>query len=192
MNGRTSWIETWEPDGSDQELEQAYTGVREPDGSLSNLYKPYGLRPHILFAADRLYRAALHHPDNTLEPWLLELVGSHVARLTGCDYAFTHHGHNFRVLLGDTVRAEAILETLDSPSPPLEDPRLRAILAYTGKLTLSPGEMSEDDVNALRRAGLDDGEILEVNQVAASFGYWVRAINGLGITLGDEKIGLYS
>lgn len=191
MTGQTSWIETWEPDGTDRDLELAYAPVREPDGSICNLYKPYGLRPHILFAADQLFRATLHHPDNRLEPWLLELIGTHVARLTGCDYAFTHHGHNFRVLFKDDVRAAAILEALDSPAPPLDDSRLRAVLAYTGKLTLSPADLSEDDVTALRQTGLSDGEILEVNQVAASFSYWVRVINGLGITLGDEPVGFY-
>jgi len=30
-----------------------------------------------------------------------------------------------------------------------------------------------------------------VNQVCANFNYWVRVINGLGIRLGDEKIGAY-
>ncbi|MDP6368419.1 MAG: alkylhydroperoxidase, partial [Planctomycetota bacterium] len=49
----------------------------------------------------------------------------------------------------------------------------------------------EADVEALRAAGLDDGEILEVNQVSASFNYWVRTINGLGIRIGAEKAGLF-
>ena len=49
--------------------------------------------------------------------------------------------------------------------------------------------MTEADVEALRDAGLADGEILEVNQVSASFNYWARTINGLGIQLGGEKVG---
>ena len=36
-----------------------------------------------------------------------------------------------------------------------------------------------------------DAEIVHLNQVAASFAYWVRVINGLGIRLGDESIGKY-
>ena len=186
-----SWIEKREADETDADLETAYARVREADGSLCNLYKPYGHRPHILFAADRLHKATLHNPDNKLEPWLLELVGTHVACLTGCAYATAHHGHNFRVLLGDEARAAAILETLTSPAPKLEDERLAAILAYCGKLTVSSAELGSGDIEALRRVGLEDGEILEVNQVAAAFNYWVRTINGLGIALDGEPIGFY-
>ena len=43
--------------------------------------------------------------------------------------------------------------------------------------------MVESDAEALRTVGLDDGEILEVNQVSASSNYWVRTINGLGMLL---------
>ena len=52
--------------------------------------------------------------------------------------------------------------------------------------------MSEADISALREAGLSDTEILEVNQISANFAYWVRVINGLGIKLGDERIGIYA
>ncbi len=52
--------------------------------------------------------------------------------------------------------------------------------------------MSEADIAALRAAGVSDTEILEVNQISANFSYWVRVINGLGIQLVDEGIGLYT
>ena len=52
--------------------------------------------------------------------------------------------------------------------------------------------MSEADIETLREAGVSDTEILEVNQIGANFAYWVRVINGLGIQLGDERIGRYS
>ena len=59
------------------------------------------------------------------------------------------------------------------------------------KLTRSPETLEEEDLSAMRRCGLSDGQILEVNQVAANFNYWARVINGLGIRLGDEPVGLY-
>lgn len=45
----------------------------------------------------------------------------------------------------------------------------------------------KEDIELLQTNGIDDGEILEVNQVTAYFGYANRTVLGLGTTtLGDE------
>ena len=61
--------------------------------------------------------------------------------------------------------------------------RERALLAYALRLTREPAAMSRRDVEALRSAGLDDGEILDANQVTAYFAYANRVADGLGIEL---------
>ena len=58
------------------------------------------------------------------------------------------------------------------------------------KLTLLPGEIEDKDIKALHRAGLDDGQILEINQVAAYFAYANRTVTGLGVHTEGEKLGL--
>ena len=65
------------------------------------------------------------------------------------------------------------------------------MLLYARKLTLNPGDMKKTDIAELKKNGASDEEILEVNQVAAGFGYSNRVLNGLGVELGKEKIGLY-
>lgn len=192
MGKDVCWIETIGYDQADDDLKAVYDQVRGPDGCLDALYKPYGLRPHMLGPADALYRATLHNDGNSLPKWLLELVGTYVAILTGCDYAAVHHGQNFKVLFGDPVGAEHILDALrdDRAEDELEQ-KERTIMHYVAKLTRSPEKIREEDLGAMRRCGLSDGEILEVNQVAASFNYWARVINGLGIRLGDEPVGRY-
>ncbi len=57
----------------------------------------------------------------------------------------------------------------------------RAILDYACKLTLTPGEMTEADIQALREVGLDDPTIHDVVQVTALFNYYDRLADGLGI-----------
>jgi uncharacterized peroxidase-related enzyme len=59
--------------------------------------------------------------------------------------------------------------------------RERAILDYAVKLTLQPGEMVREDVDELRRAGLDDGAIHDVAQVTGFFNLYNRLADGLGI-----------
>jgi alkylhydroperoxidase family enzyme len=51
--------------------------------------------------------------------------------------------------------------------------------------------MKKTDIEELKKNGASDEEILEVNQIAAGFGYSNRVLNGLGVELGNENIGLY-
>lgn len=63
------------------------------------------------------------------------------------------------------------------------DARLRAILAYAEKLTVSPSAMVEGDLEPLRREGLDDRAILDVVQVTAYYNFVNRTADGLGVEL---------
>jgi uncharacterized protein YciW len=64
------------------------------------------------------------------------------------------------------------------------------MLAYARQLTLYPASVADSDVELLRSAGLDDGEILEVNQVTAYFAYANRTVQGLGVTTHGDVLGL--
>lgn len=57
-------------------------------------------------------------------------------------------------------------------------------------MTTAANTLSETDILALRTAGLKDGEILEINQVTAYFGYANRTVLGLGVNAAGDIIGL--
>jgi len=57
------------------------------------------------------------------------------------------------------------------------------MLTYVEKLTLTPWEMVEADVVALREAGFSDAGILDINQVTAYYAYVNRLADGLGVEL---------
>jgi uncharacterized peroxidase-related enzyme len=61
----------------------------------------------------------------------------------------------------------------------------RAILTYAEKLTLHPAQASRDDLEALRKVGLDDTAILQVNLIASFFNYVTRVADGLGVGRGE-------
>ena len=69
-------------------------------------------------------------------------------------------------LLDDAGRSDAIRQALQhrQPEDVFEGAEL-AGLQYAGKLTLTAAEVTEADIESLRKAGLDDGHILEINQV---------------------------
>ena len=67
------------------------------------------------------------------------------------------------------------------------DARLDAIMDYAVKLTLTPGQVSEDDVVALREQGLQDVDILDLNNMVAYYCYTNRVANGLGLKTSIES-----
>jgi len=63
------------------------------------------------------------------------------------------------------------------------------LLRYVEKLTASPADMNQSDIETLRDAGVSDGEILETNQVCGYFNYVNRHLNGLGVSTDGDVIG---
>ena len=63
-------------------------------------------------------------------------------------------------------------------------------MAYVRKLTEDPASLTEADIAALRGTGWTDGEILEINQVSAYFGYANRTVLGLGCSTEGDILGL--
>lgn len=58
-----------------------------------------------------------------------------------------------------------------------------AILNYAVKLTKTPWDMQEDDVDRLRQEGLSDSAILDVNQITGYYNFVNRLAAGLGVEL---------
>ena len=186
-----AWVDTVVYQQAGERLKEIYDAASSQIGEVHNLYRAHSLRPETIDGSDRLYKAVLHCPDNTLAPWLGELVATYVAALNECHYAFVNHGANFCHHLDDDDRAERIMAALPQGVPVEElDEKSLALLDYTRKLTMEPGKMTQEDLLPLRRLGFTDGEIVEANQICAGFNYWTRTLNGLGVEL-DSWAGLY-
>lgn len=191
-DNQVCWLQFVPEAEAEAELAQAYRSVAGPDGRVDNLYKAMSLSPAAIEPADRLYKALLHNADCPFEPWLRELISTQVALLCGCDYAAINHGENFHDFYGNRSESEMLLAAISQQQWPdiAREPKLAAILAFNHDLTLEPQAISSSHMDKLRTAGLDDKQIVYLVQISASFAYWARVINGLGICLGDEPIGL--
>ncbi|MEO5720303.1 MAG: peroxidase-related enzyme [Chthoniobacterales bacterium] len=185
-----SWIKTVSPAESAGRLREIYLRIAAPDGAVDNVLQVHSLRPHTLEAHLALYKNVLHHHGNSLPFWFLETIGIYVSLLNRCAYCVAHHTAGLRRLLSE-ARASAIqaaleTETLDQTF----DAREQALLRYAKQITQAPHELTESDIDELRSAGLDDGEILEANQVASYFAYANRTVLGLGVTTAGDRLGL--
>ncbi|MEM6986078.1 MAG: peroxidase-related enzyme [Pseudomonadota bacterium] len=189
----SAWIRMLSDQEADENLLDALALSRTPHGTVDNVMRVHSLRPSSLRGHVTLYRAALHDDLNTLPLWLQETVASYVSMLNDCDYSLANHWANARHLIADDARADAIERALRAESPEaVFDGRELALMHYAHKLTTAPGSMVESDVAALREAGLDDGEILEANQIIGYFNYVNRCLNGLGVTTDGDVVGYYA
>lgn len=189
----TAWIEMITDDSADADLADALAGARTPHGTVDNVLRVHSLRPNTMRGHMKLYKAALHDEANTIPMWLQEVVASYVSVLNDCAYSYANHWANARHLMEDDAKADAVEAALRGRAPEAAlDGAALAMCRYAEKLTLRPAEMVQADVGGLRDAGLDDGQILEVNQIICYFNYVNRSINGLGVTTAGDIVGYYA
>ena len=186
-----TWIETVAYGDSEDELRALYDRIKGPDDNVDNIMLAHSLRPHTMQGHMTLYKYVLHHPRNSLPKAYLESIGVYVSSLNKCAYCVEHHFAGMARLLNDALRSDAIRQALQhrQPEDVFEGAEL-AGLQYAGKLTLAAAELTETDIDSLRKAGLDDGQILEINQVTAYFSYANRTVLGLGVSAAGDIIGL--
>ena len=187
-----AWIKTIEYDDAKGRLRQLYDRVKGPGNNVDNIMMAHSLRPHSMEGHMALYKYVLHHTGNTVPKWFLETIGVWVSLLNDCSYCVEHHFSGLKRLMADDARADklrAALEAGDIATTGLTEAEQLA-LAYARALTIQPGAMTEASVIALRDAGYDDGQILEINQVAAYFNYANRTVLGLGCSTKGDILGL--
>ena len=97
-------------------------------------------------------------------------LAARIARLNGKNDLALHYGRG-----------------MDANDEPIADPsfdggadaQLSAILAFTDRVATSPKDVTSDDVERLKRAGLDEADIVRLTQLNAFLAYEIRLIDGL-------------
>jgi uncharacterized peroxidase-related enzyme len=185
------FIDVIGPESAAGRLSKIYNQVSGPGGQVDNVLQIHSLRPHSLEGHMALYKAVLHHPRNRTPIWFLEAIGVLVSLLNDCSYCAKHHGAGMKRLMArEPEKFEACMAELqkDEPARPFNKAQ-RSALVYAKKLTQRPGDISAEDIRRMREAGLSDGKILEVNQVASYFAYANRTVTGLGVHTEGEQLG---
>lgn len=191
-----TFIKTILPDAAEGRLKKLYERIKGPDGRVDNILVVHSLRPASLEGHMALYKNVLHHSANQTPKWMLEAVGVYVSMINRCAYCVDHHYEGLRRLIDDDEKAGGIKGALSSAleSESIESSYLSAkevaMLNYARNLTAAPASITKTHIDALRAGGVEDGEILEINQVAAYFAYANRTVLGLGVTPEGDTLGL--
>jgi len=185
-----SWIKTIPYEEATGKLRQLYERVKGPSNNVDNVLSIHSLRPHTLTAHMGLYKAVLHHHGNSLPKWYLEALGVYVSQLNACSYCVDHHSEGLKKLV-EQSEFEKIRNCIDQDTIESHfDGKYLAGMKYAKQITLSIQELQKADMDALQSAGLNDGEILEINQVVSYFNYVNRSVIGLGVNTKGDILGL--
>ncbi|AWB07122.1 hypothetical protein A6A40_18790 (plasmid) [Azospirillum humicireducens] len=106
-----------------------------------------------------------------------ELATAVESVLNGCVYCASVHARRFVELTGGRDEIDALFA---HGIGGLSDPRRQALSVAAARLTGTPAFLSAEDVADLRRAGLDDGETLDLILAVAIFAWANRLMLSLG------------
>jgi uncharacterized peroxidase-related enzyme len=98
----------------------------------------------------------------------------------GCVYCSAVHAQRFEQLAKRNDVIRQLFAQPDQVDRAGTTPRERAIVAFSAKLGLQPQALVAADVAALRSAGLDDREVLDLVHAVALFGWANRLMLNLG------------
>jgi uncharacterized peroxidase-related enzyme len=107
-----------------------------------------------------------------------ELIAAYVSDLNKCNYCRAVHSQT-AVALG--IQADAISKIFSASDPEQIDMRMRPVLTFVRKLTLSPGEVTAAEVEEIFAAGWDDRALHDTVAICGLFNLMNRLVNGLGI-----------
>ncbi len=124
------------------------------------------------------YHEALLRGPSPLSVAERELIAAYTSGLNACNYC---HGVHKVTAEAFGVPADLLQRLLDDPATAPVEPRLKPILAYVRKLTLTPAKMAQADADAVFAAGWDERALHDAISVCALFNLMNRMIDGHGI-----------
>jgi uncharacterized peroxidase-related enzyme len=183
-----AWIRTIDEDEAQSELKTQYGDVERRRGRVSNVMKIHSLDPEAMRLHLDLY-VHLMFGKSALTRAQREMIAVAVSRGNGCAYCATHHGEALLAHVHDEALLENLKKGFESSSLTSKD---RTMLRYAVKLTKTPVEVVESDIESLRQAGFADEDILRINLITSYFNFANRIVSGLGVPLEAAQERVYN
>ncbi len=128
--------------------------VQKQLGSVPNLFRVVGNSPAALGGYLGLNGAL---GKGKLDAKTRERIALAVAELNGCDYCLSAHSY-----LGKNLAKLDDAEMAANREGGSSDPKADAALRFASKVVAARGHVSDADVQAVKAAGYDDAEVIEI------------------------------
>jgi len=129
-------------------------GVKKQIGSVPNLFRVAGNSPAALEGYLGLNGALA---KGTLPAQTRERIALAVAQINGCSYCLSAHTYIGKKMA--KLDDEEIMAARDGGS---KDPKAAAAVRFATRVANERGHVDPNEVRALRDAGYDDGQIIEI------------------------------
>jgi uncharacterized peroxidase-related enzyme len=140
------------------EAQKQLDGVKAKLGSVPNIFQTFAHSPAVL---DFYMQGSGALGNTSISAALRESIALTVAGLNGCDYCASAH----TVIGGGAgLNADELADNLKSQSG---DTKTQAALDFAALLVTDRGNVSDNDVQAVKDAGYTEGEVLEIVAVVA-------------------------
>lgn len=174
--GWSAWLDTVSlADASAEQM--AVLEASHPQAKTSDYYLLLVHEPEILRQRSGAFNSIMYAPGG-LSRAERELASTVVSRVNGCVYCASVHAQRFGQL---AKRDDVIQQVFADPHTAGTTPRERAIVRYAIDLTLHPGAVDGESINALAQVGMTHAEILDLSHAIAIFAW----ANRLMLTLGE-------
>lgn len=172
-----SYVKQVNEDNASGAIRRVFDAATARDGEISELIRATSLDAKSTQAAHN-FETNLMKTKNALSPERRALLGIVVGNANGCFYTTFQYAKEYVDATGNKKLAEQL--TLDHRKAALEDSD-RVLCDYAVKLTLMPGEMTAEDIDAVRSGGNNDETIVVATQVVSFVNYTSRIANALGV-----------
>jgi uncharacterized peroxidase-related enzyme len=176
MKSRIARLHVPDEDEVPAEVRELWAKPLERLGFVPNVLRIFALRPKHLLAWWAYYDELLRG-DSGLTKAQREMIAVVVSTTNRCHYCVVSHSAALRKLTEDP---ELVDQLATGYKYAQLDDRERAMLDFAVKLTEESHRCGDEDVEALREAGWNDEEIMDIAQVAAMFNFTNRLASGLG------------
>jgi len=105
-----------------------------------------------------------------------ERIALAVAEINGCDYCLSAHSY-----LGKNLAKLDDAEIAANRNGASNDPKADAAVRFAAKVVRERGHVSEDDVRAVKLAGYDDAQVIEI-VLHVALNTWTNYINEVAKT----------
>jgi uncharacterized peroxidase-related enzyme len=173
-----AWVATIAPEDAEGRLKEAYDWQAQRLGAPTEFTQLGSLHPDLVYERLRLYKTV-----EDVASGLSERERLLVVYLTSVLNDTPHCASGARVKLSAAgIDDDLVAQLAAGPAAPATgDRRLDAILRYAATLTRSPGRVTAADIDGLRAVGLDDADIVALNDLIAYYNYVNRVATGLGL-----------
>jgi uncharacterized peroxidase-related enzyme len=178
-----SRIPAVDPSASDPKAQPLLAAIEKLLGSTPNLYRVAAQSPAALEGLVNLNGALA---KGKLGAKVRESIALAVAEANACDYCLSAHSAlSKRAGLSDA----AIAKARDGQS---DDPKTAAALNFAKGLVANRGRATDGEIAALRSAGLNDGEIVEIVAITVAnlFTNYLNHVAGTDIDFPVVRAGL--